>query len=209
MLNTGEILPEAHNEHISRFTTSKENIGACAGACLIRSEVIEHLGLFDEFFSTGYEDAEFGLRVFLSGYKCSYAPEAIVYHKSGQSISKIFDENFAIRTQRNILYTYFKLVPRINLVLNLPVITIRYLIISLTFTVTGKWRYVRIIFKAIGKFLKNDLAIARKKRKQFKEIVKDRNQAKIHSKWLNFLVFDIKRVWKFFFLGKVSAFDRN
>jgi len=79
----------------------------------------------------------------------------------------------------------------------------------LLFGITGKWRYTRIIYLAVWRFIKNDLAIAKKKRKEFYDLVKDRSLAKIHSKWTNVIVFDIKTLWKFIFMGKVSAFDRN
>ena len=73
--------------------------------------MLEEIGLFDEFFSTGYEDAELGLRAMLAGYTQIFAPEAVVRHRIGASIDKIRDRRYAVRLQVNINYTYLKLMP--------------------------------------------------------------------------------------------------
>lgn len=68
MLNTGEILPIGHGQHPSKFDQEFENWGACAGACLYSSKMLQKIGWFDEYFQTGYEDAEFGVRARLTGH---------------------------------------------------------------------------------------------------------------------------------------------
>ena len=41
------------------------------------------LVLFDEDYGIGYEDLDLALRVWLSGYKVMYFPEALAFHKRG------------------------------------------------------------------------------------------------------------------------------
>ena len=53
--------------------------------------MLHDIGIFDEFFSTGYEDAELGLRAMLAGYRQIFAPGAVVRHQIGASIDKIRD----------------------------------------------------------------------------------------------------------------------
>ena len=89
MLNTGEILPLGHREPKDKFDNTFENLGACGGAALYRVSMIQEIGFFDNYFDTGYEDAEFGLRAKVLGYKCMFCPEAIVFHKVSQSIKKL------------------------------------------------------------------------------------------------------------------------
>ena len=48
---------------------------------LVRSDVFEKLGLFDESFFLYYEDAELCLRAWRSGYRVVYEPRAVVTHK--------------------------------------------------------------------------------------------------------------------------------
>lgn len=56
-------------------------IGACAGACLYKREMLESIGLFDKNFFMYYEDAELSWRAYKRGWKGRFTPSAIVYHK--------------------------------------------------------------------------------------------------------------------------------
>lgn len=49
---------------------------------LVRREVFERLGLFDESFFMYFEDVEFSRRVG-SAFRIVYTPRAVVYHRSG------------------------------------------------------------------------------------------------------------------------------
>lgn len=97
MLTSGEIIPIGHGEPIENYQKEIENIGACAGAALYSTRMLKDIGLFDEYFVTGYEDAELGLRAFIAGYKCEYEPKAIVYHKMGLSIKQIFNYDYTLK----------------------------------------------------------------------------------------------------------------
>lgn len=66
-----------------QYDDKLEIIGACAGACLYRREMLEDIGLFDESFFAYYEDAELSWRAYRRGWKARYVPTAIVYHKRG------------------------------------------------------------------------------------------------------------------------------
>ena len=61
-------------------------ITSCAGfAFLVRREVIQHVGPFDEIFNPyGWEDVDFSLRSTKLGFKIFYEPQALVYHKGGK-----------------------------------------------------------------------------------------------------------------------------
>ena len=50
-------------------------------AVLFKAEVLKKVGLFDEEFWMYNEDQDLGWRIWLAGYKCVLAPEAVVYHK--------------------------------------------------------------------------------------------------------------------------------
>jgi GT2 family glycosyltransferase len=63
LLPTGEILPIGFGKSIDRYGRSFKNRGPCAGAGLYRWDMLRQIGLFDDYFSTGYEDAELGLRL--------------------------------------------------------------------------------------------------------------------------------------------------
>ena len=152
-LNTGEVLPRGAAEPAERYVAHADVEGACGGACLLRLDMLEDIGLFDEFFSTGYEDAELGLRAWLAGYRQIYQPTAQVRHKVGASIDKIRDLDYAVTLQVNIHYAYFKLMPTAIVLWNLPWIVLKTLGLLIVPAVTGRWRLVRVQWLAVCRSL--------------------------------------------------------
>lgn len=59
--------------------------GACAGAALYRRSMLDDIGLFDEDFFAYCEDGDLSFRAQLTGYRCLYVPEAVVYHLGSAS----------------------------------------------------------------------------------------------------------------------------
>ena len=53
---------------------------ACAAAALYRRVMLDEIGLFDEAFVSYCEDGDLSFRAQLAGYRCFYAPDAVVYH---------------------------------------------------------------------------------------------------------------------------------
>lgn len=64
----------------------KEETGFATGcAVLIKREVFEKIGLYDEKYFLYLEDLDFSVRAQKAGFKIIYQPEAIVWHKNAQS----------------------------------------------------------------------------------------------------------------------------
>jgi GT2 family glycosyltransferase len=84
--------------------------GACAGAALYRTRMLEDIGLFDEDFFLLYEDVDLSFRAQLRGYKCLYVPEAIVYHMASSSIGD--DSPISVYySHRNLEWVYVHNIP--------------------------------------------------------------------------------------------------
>lgn len=84
--------------------------GACAAAALYRTEMLDDIGLFDEDFFLLYEDVDLSLRAQLSGYRCLFVPEAIVYHKASSSIMR--DSSVSVYYgHRNLEWVYLQNMP--------------------------------------------------------------------------------------------------
>jgi len=60
---------------------SKDVCYPSGAAVLFKAEILKKVGLFDEEFWMYNEDQDLGWRIWLAGYKCILAPEAVVYHK--------------------------------------------------------------------------------------------------------------------------------
>jgi GT2 family glycosyltransferase len=56
-----------------------------AACMLVRRELFEKLGGFDERLTLGYEDVEICWRAWMRGWKTVYVPEAICWHRVGSS----------------------------------------------------------------------------------------------------------------------------
>lgn len=57
-----------------------------SGCCMmLKKEVIEKVGLFDENYFLYYEDNDLCKRVRLAGYKILYVPQAVIWHKNAGS----------------------------------------------------------------------------------------------------------------------------
>ncbi|MGD8791528.1 MAG: glycosyltransferase family 2 protein [Anaerolineae bacterium] len=55
--------------------------GGCGGAVAYRRAMLDDVGTFDESFFMYCEDVDLNWRAQLAGWKCWYAPGAVVYHK--------------------------------------------------------------------------------------------------------------------------------
>lgn len=58
-----------------------EVFSACGGSAVYRRSMLEETSLLDERFFFSCEDVDLGWRAQLRGWRCVYAPRAIVYHK--------------------------------------------------------------------------------------------------------------------------------
>ena len=55
--------------------------GGCGGAVAYRRAMLDKVGAFDESFFMYCEDVDLNWRAQLAGWRCWYAPDAVVYHK--------------------------------------------------------------------------------------------------------------------------------
>jgi GT2 family glycosyltransferase len=53
---------------------------ACGGSSVYRRAMLDQIGLLDDDFFFSLEDVDLGWRAQLTGWRCLYTPQAIVYH---------------------------------------------------------------------------------------------------------------------------------
>lgn len=207
MLSSGEIIPISHGEQIKEYKHSIENIGACAGASLYSVKMLNDIGLFDEYFETGYEDAELGLRAFIAGYQLKYEPQLIVYHKMGQSVKKVFNYDYTLKIQTNIFYTYLKLVHWQVIAIHFLPFLLRFLLITLIDIVFWRPKYLKVQYHALYIILFRDFGIVRKARREAKKFRRI-SWWVLLKKQEFFLSRDIKSFYKFIIKGEKSYFEK-
>ena len=87
------------------YNTQEYVFSACAGAAIYRKQMLDSIGLFDEDFVTDFEDVDLGYRAQLAGYKCLFVPDAIVYHRLGETKKRIkWDAEIPGRKNKKLLW---------------------------------------------------------------------------------------------------------
>ena len=85
-LDRGESILMGYNKKDEGQFEKEEEMDFCGGTCmLVKKEVFERIGLFDENYFAYFEDNDFGFRARKSGYKIMFAPKAEIWHKVSSS----------------------------------------------------------------------------------------------------------------------------
>jgi len=101
---------EQRQEHLAR----REVFGVCGAACLLRRELFERLGGYDESYFAFYEDVDLNLRARIAGWRFEYLPEAVVWHVGNAAWTAGFERPGADNARlvaRNRLATQVKFMP--------------------------------------------------------------------------------------------------
>jgi len=206
LLSSGEILPLYTGENRNSVLDVKKLVAASAGACLYRLSMLNEIGTFDPYFSTGYEDAELGLRALLAGKKIAYASESIVYHKISQSVSKIIDQKRIQKIQEDINYTYLKLMPAgaiaINALINIP----RTFVILFIHIITFRFKFIRCQLMATARTLV-DLKLIGVKRSEFRKLRKLKTCEILKVQHFSF-AYDLKRFYRYVIKRRKNQFEK-
>ena len=96
------------------FLRRREIFGVCGAACLLRRELFEDLGGYDERYVSFYEDVDLNVRAQIAGWRFAYVPEAVAWHLGNASWQAGFARPGAENARlvaRNRLATQVKFVP--------------------------------------------------------------------------------------------------
>lgn len=91
-----------------KYTQDKDILFACGGAMLIDRKVYLEAGGLDEDYFAYYEDADFGWRLWILGYKVRLCVKATCYHKHNATSKSFNTHKKNLLFERNALYTVFK-----------------------------------------------------------------------------------------------------
>lgn len=92
----------------------REVFGVCGAACLLRRELFDELGGYDERYFAFYEDVDLNVRARIAGWRFAYVPDAVVWHVGNASWSDGFTRPAADNARlvaRNRLATQVKFMP--------------------------------------------------------------------------------------------------
>ena len=104
----------AGEEQSPRYLAPAEIFGVCGAACLLRRELFDDLGGYDESYFAFYEDVDLNVRARIAGWRFDYVPEAVIWHLGNASWKQGFerpDAENARLVARNRLATQLKYLP--------------------------------------------------------------------------------------------------
>jgi GT2 family glycosyltransferase len=93
-----------------QFDRPEEVLWPDGCAAMYRKEMLDRIGGFDEDFFAYGDDAELGLRARIAGWRCLYAPDAVVRHHRGATLGKGSAERLEL-IERNRVLLALKLFP--------------------------------------------------------------------------------------------------
>ncbi len=187
LISTSEIMPVAARELAEQHTAFKPNLCPSAGAGLYRLEIFEKAGYFNTYFKTCYEDAELGLRAALLGYKSGIAINAVVKHRVSYSVNKAKTADYGTILQKNMLFTYFSLMPLSIVAVKLPLIVFKTLAISLLALLTFRFKLLKSQMGGLGVVVFRFSELV-KRRKQVKHKLSFVQVLKLHKSFLGFYI---------------------
>lgn len=106
----GGAFKHLHGRPTADASLAREVFGVCGAACLMRREIFEDVGGFDEDFFAVHEDVDFSYRAQLLGYRTVYAPEAVVAHAGSATLGPR-SRQAVFFGQRNLEWVYLKNTP--------------------------------------------------------------------------------------------------
>lgn len=152
-----------------------ECFGPCGAAALYPRDLFLESGGFDERYFCYHEDVDMAFRLRLMGERCQYVPDAIVEH-AGSAISGRSSTFSVFHGMRNGVWTYFKNMPGLLLVLTLPVWVLGSLALLMRGGLRGGLvataRGYRAAFKELGPMLAARRALRSSRRATVGDIAK-------------------------------------
>lgn len=121
--------------------------GATGAALIVRRDIFEKLGGFDEDFFMLFEEDDLCWRTWLKGYKVLYIPKAVVLHKSGAIRSRESNYRNLYFSRRNRIVSLLKNYSAKNLIRFLPINIA--LLFTIIFFTKNKLEYLKAYFNAI------------------------------------------------------------
>ncbi len=149
-LNSGDVIPEGRGRHASAYARDRALLSGCAAALLLKARMLREVGLFEEGFFLGYEDADLTYRAAMTGWRGVFCASSVVFHRVNASIEKVRDEAYYTRSQRNALLAYLYSTPLAVILLNFPWIALKYLGVTLFGVFTLRFWMLRVYGRSLA-----------------------------------------------------------
>ena len=128
-----------------------EYIFSPKGVCfLVARKIIDEFGLFDSDYFAYFEESDFFWRVWLRGYKITFMPKAVVYHKVGGTCTQLSSPFIDYHSFKNRIASLIKNLGGFSALYILPLHIFCCIIISLLYVFMLKFRNSGAVLRAVG-----------------------------------------------------------
>lgn len=163
-IGSGFLYHLGHNKpDQSRYQKPQPIFSMKGAAMLLRKDVLDKVGLFDDDYFAYFEETDLCVRILLAGFSIWYEPRSHIYHKGGQTAQKLPSSFVQYHAYKNRIYTYLKNFESTTVVRVLPKHIIMCLIVASMYICTGKFRLGFMIWRAIGWNIKQCFTIKEKR----------------------------------------------
>lgn len=162
-----------------QYDNIKYILAAKSAGMFIRRQAFIDAGMFDPDYFIFMEETDLGWRSWLQGYKNTFAPNSIVFHKFS-STKNIVDpsfNNYLVRFHgtKNYIQTLIKNLSTTNLLKILPIHIFLWFSLATFLMITGKFKSAKNIYKGIFWNLFHLKQILKKRKKiQKKRLISDK-----------------------------------
>lgn len=150
-LSTGDLYHFGREKNQNDPLCNKRmEIFSTKGACmLIKTEVLNKIGLFDKDFFAYFEDTDFCIRMLLAGYIILYDPTETVFHRGGATSKNIMHSTILFHSYKNRIYSYLKNFSLKYIIKILPLLLFLYQIVFFGYIFTGRFSSALSVQKGI------------------------------------------------------------
>lgn len=135
---------------LPRFNRQREIFSAKGSCILLRNDLLEKMGKFDDDYFIFFEETDLCYRYWLAGFKVIYEPRAVIYHEgAGDTAGRFADERRIYLALKNRIDSYIKNMEPLNLFRYLVTLALFYLIILIVYLATGEWSQARGVIRAV------------------------------------------------------------
>ncbi|MCW4034306.1 MAG: glycosyltransferase family 2 protein [Candidatus Bathyarchaeota archaeon] len=160
----------------SMFKTDFELMAASSGCCIIRKQVFDQIGGFDDDYFIYDDDTDLSFRVRLLGYRVMFVSSSVVVHRGG--VLRGVSGMMLFHSSKNRFYTLLKNYELKNVWWRFPLLTFFTLMVSATFFVTKQHQEAKASLKGVinpvaelPKIWKKRLTVQRNRRVTDSELV--------------------------------------
>lgn len=131
----------------NRFETNFELMAASSGCCIVRKQVFDQIGGFDDDYFIYDDDTDLSFRARLLGYRVMFVSSSIVVHRGG--VLRGVSGQLLFHSSKNRFYTLLKNYELKNVLWRFPLLSFFTLMVSATFFVTKKHQEAKASLRGV------------------------------------------------------------